>query len=192
MARGPDKKPRKYNRKSANNGNGNIFKVSKGNPKTCITMVTYDPKIKRKDNTPLENQIRPLEAKYFNDQLCEKYGFHAITSQHWEVSDKRQAVHCHWMIARKIEYKYELDHLYKHPTKRCKEDRRKRMSMLRALSNILKNSPHAGQGKFLTWKHRLFADSNAESVNPQTKKPWSESMPYLEKDHQRIVIPWDI
>lgn len=147
-------------------------------------MVTYDPKVKRIPIIPLEDQVLPEHASLFKKTLCEKYGFEAVTDQHWEVSQKREAVHVHWLMAKKITYKYERNALYKHP--------KHKIGMLKALSNIVRNAPREffRHGAFLTWKHRLFQDPSALEINPKTGKPWTESMEYFEKDWQTIVHPW--
>lgn len=147
-------------------------------------MVTYDPKVKRDTSIPLEDQILPEHASLFKEILCERYGFTAATEQHWEVSEKRQAVHVHFLLVRKIQFKYQLKAMYTHP--------KHKISMLKALSNICKHAPpdFHRNGAFLTWKHRHFQDPNAFEVNPKTGKPWSESMPYFEKDWQTVQHPW--
>lgn len=98
-------------------------------PCICVTMVTYDPKVKRDPLIPLEDQILPEHASRFKEIICERYGFTPATEQHWEVSEKRGAVHVHFLLVKKVKFKYELQALYKHP--------KHKISMLKALSNIL-------------------------------------------------------
>lgn len=165
-----DKRKRKYNPKSGQNGNGNIYKT----PCVAICMVTIDPKVKHDPRQELSAQALPEVAEKLRRKL-EALQFTVLTDQFWEISAKRKAVHCHFICGRICVNRTQLNEMFYHhrPDK-------ERESMKRAICRYATFYNNQKKGTFGTWKVRLYQDPDAIFTNPKTNQPWSDSMPYLD------------
>lgn len=176
-----DKQKRKYNPNSGKNGNRNIYKT----PSIAIGMVTLDPKVPRDARMKLSTQALPELSEKVAAKM-RSFGYTVLTDQFWEESDKRRAVHCHFLVGRVVQNATQLHSCFypRRPGGTPTE------SMKRTICHYAKYYNQEKPGTFGTWKLRLFQDPDVLFTNPKTCLPWADSMPYLDKpaDYLKTIV----